>query len=279
MPNSRIRSRDVAAIGPRRQLRQDGALADAGFPLGTVPRLPADAGFFLDIDGTLLDIAERPQLVRIDDDLGHLLATARDATGGAVALISGRSVAEIDRLFGRNFCAAGQHGAERRDAAGKMHQHRVPLTGLRKALKRLRVMVAEHPALVLEDKGMNLALHYRSAPELGATVREALRRLVEDLGDDFELQSGKMVMEIKPSGKDKGTAIAEFLAEAPFHGRLPVFIGDDLTDEFGFELINRVGGCSVKVGEGSSAANWRLPNADAVRAWLKRYVERERGKS
>ena len=268
----------MAPAGPRRQPRQDEALADAGFPLGTVPRLPADAGFFLDIDGTLLDIAESPQLVRIDDDLGHLLATIRDASGGAVALISGRPVAEIDRLFGRNFCAAGQHGAERRDAAGRMHQHRVPLAGLRKALKHLRAMVAEHPALVLEDKGMNLALHYRSAPELGATVRETLRRLVEELGDDFELQSGKMVLEIKPSGKDKGTAIEEFLAEAPFRDRLPVFIGDDLTDEFGFELINRVGGCSVKVGDGSSAAHWRLPNADAVRAWLKRFVERERHK-
>src|SRR6266853_1847798 len=260
MPKSKSRSRDVATAAPRRQPLQDGAVADIGFPLGTVPRLPADAGFFLDIDGTLLDIAESPQLVRIDDDLGHLLATIRDASGGAVALISGRSVAEIDRLFGRNFCAAGQHGAERRDAAGKMHQHRVPLAGLRKAHRQL-------------------ALHYRSAPELAATVRDTLRRLVEELGDDFELQSGKMVMEIKPSGKDKGTAIAEFLAEDPFRGRLPVFIGDDLTDEFGFELINRVGGCSVKVGEGSSAAHWRLPNADTVRAWLKRFVEREREKS
>jgi len=274
MPNSRRRNRDVAAVAPRGQLRQDGATADADFPLGTVPRLPADPGFFLDIDGTLLDIAERPQLVRIDDDLGHLLATLRDASGGAVALISGRSVAEIDRLFGRNFCVAGQHGAERRDAAGKKHQHRVPLAGLRKAHERLRLMAAEHPALVLEDKGMNLALHYRLAPELGASVHEALRRLVEELGDDFELQSGKMVMEIKPSGKDKGTAIAEFLEEVPFQGRLPVFIGDDLTDEFGFDLINRVGGCSVKVGEGGSAAHWRLPDADAVRAWLKRFVER-----
>src|SRR3981189_1507639 len=278
MPSSRSRNRAVAPVGPRRGPRQDVAVADASFPLGTVPRLPEDAGFFLDIDGTLLDITERPQLVRIDDDLGHLLATIRDASGGAVALISGRSVAEIDRLFGRNFCAAGQHGAERRDAAGRMHQHRVPLAGLRKALKRLRAMAAEHPALVLEDKGMNLAVHYRSAPELGATVHQALRRLVEELGDDFELQSGKMVMEIKPSGKDKGKAIEEFLAEAPFQDRLPVFIGDDLTDEFGFELVNRVGGCSVKVGEGSSAAHWRLPNADAVRAWLKRFVEPGREK-
>src|SRR2546425_12371893 len=88
MPNSRSRNHEVAAMAPRRQPRQDRVAADAGFPLGTVPRLPADAGFFLDIDGTLLDIAERPQLVRIDDDLGHLLATIRDASGGAVALIS-----------------------------------------------------------------------------------------------------------------------------------------------------------------------------------------------
>src|SRR3979490_1554362 len=126
MPNSRSRNRDVAAMTSRRQPRQDGATADAGFPLGSVPRLPADAGFFLDIDGTLLDIAEKPQLVRIDDDLGHLLATIRDASGGAVALISGRSVSEIDRLFGRNFCAAGQHRAERRDPAGRTPPHRGP---------------------------------------------------------------------------------------------------------------------------------------------------------
>src|SRR6266568_5025030 len=237
MPNSSNPNSDAAATAPRGGPRQDRASADAGFPLGTVPRLPADAGFFLDIDGTLLDIAEKPQLVRIDEDLVGLLPTLRDAAGGALALISGRSIAEIDRLFGTSiFCAAGQHGAERRDFAGKTHRHRVPLAGIRKAQ----------------------------------------RQLAEELGEDFEMQAGKMVMEIKPSGKDKGTAIAEFLEEAPFRGRFPVFIGDDLTDEFGFELINRIGGCSVKVGEGGSAAHWRLPNADAVRAWLRRFLERSR---
>src|SRR2546429_9961565 len=105
MPKSSSRSRDVAPAGPRRQPRLHGAAADAGFPLGTVPRLPADAGFFLDIDGTLLDIAERPQLVRIDDDLGHLLATIRDASGGPVGLINGRPAAEIHRLFRGEFFA------------------------------------------------------------------------------------------------------------------------------------------------------------------------------
>src|SRR2546427_11617954 len=100
MPNSRSRNHEVAAMAPRRQPRRDRVAADAGFPLGTVPRLPADAGFFLDIDGTLLDIAEKPQLVRIDEDLVGLLPTLRHAAGGALALISGRSIAEIDRLFG-----------------------------------------------------------------------------------------------------------------------------------------------------------------------------------
>src|SRR2546430_15920905 len=117
MPKSSSRSRDVAPARPRRQPLQDGAVADIGFPLGTVPRLPADAGFFLDIDGTLLDIAESPHLVRIDDDLGHLLATIRDASGGAVALISGRAGAESDRPFGRQFFAARQPRARRPDAA------------------------------------------------------------------------------------------------------------------------------------------------------------------
>src|SRR5260370_20677906 len=119
MPNSRSKRRAAAPAGTRRQPRQDRAVADLGFPLGTVPRLPADSGFFLDIDGTLLDIAERPQLVRIDDDLGHLLATTRDAAGGAVALISGRSVAETPRLFGRQLHAARQHATRRRDAGIK----------------------------------------------------------------------------------------------------------------------------------------------------------------
>src|SRR5260370_42219064 len=103
MPNSRSRNRDVAAMAPRRQPRQDGATADAGFPLGTVPRLPADAAFFLDVDGTLLEIAEKPQLVRIDDDLGHLLAKIRDASGGAGALIIGRSDWDTGRLFRGSF--------------------------------------------------------------------------------------------------------------------------------------------------------------------------------
>jgi len=239
----------------------------------SLPDFSPDWAVFLDVDGTLLDITERPFGTRVDPDLRRLLRALFEVTGGAMALISGRSVADVDRLFASSrFCVAGQHGAERRDAAGRLHRHQLSDGRLRKAGDQLRRMVAEHPGLVLEEKSMSLALHYRLAPDLGAQVRDVMRGLVEDLGDEFEMQAGKMVFEVKSGGRDKGTAIGEFMEEKPFRGRLPVFIGDDLTDEFGFEIVNRIGGYSVKVGEGMSAARLRLADARAVRAWLGKIV-------
>jgi len=233
------------------------------------PELRGPCAFFLDLDGTLLDIADHPHQVSIDGELVGLLESLGRAAGGALALISGRPIADIDRLLSRpGFCIAGQHGAERRDFSGTMHRHDVSRDALEKARGRLGMLAARHPALVLEDKGVNLALHFRSAPGLLAEMQEAVRGLAGELSGEFEVQLGKMVIELRPAGKDKGAAISEFLLEAPFRGRAPVFVGDDLTDESGFELINRVGGYSVKVGEGESAARWRLPDSAAVRAWL-----------
>jgi trehalose 6-phosphate phosphatase len=251
-----------------------GAADPAGISTG-VPELSGRCGFFLDVDGTLLDLADHPSLVRIDRHLVALLTALERAAGGALALISGRPVADIDRLLAdTGFCVAGQHGAERRDSSGTIHRHEVPRAALEEARQRLGLMAAKHPGLMLEDKGVNLALHFRSAPELLAGAEDAVRRLVRDLGGEFEMQLGKMVIELRPAGKDKGVAIAEFLDEAPFRGRVPVFVGDDLTDERGFELVNRVGGHSVKVGEGESAARWRLPDSVAVRTWLGAFVAR-----
>jgi trehalose 6-phosphate phosphatase len=239
------------------------------------PELPGRCGFFLDLDGTLLEIADHPGHIRADGDLTPLLKALARAAGGALALISGRSVADIDRLLAdAGFCVAGQHGAERRDFSGTMHKHDVPRAALEKARRRFGFMAAKHPGLVLEDKGVNLALHFRSAPELRAEMHDAVHGLADELDGEFEVQLGKMVIELRPTGKDKGVAIAEFLDEEPFRGRTPVFVGDDLTDEFGFELINRVGGYSVKVGDGKSAAHWRLPDSAAVRAWLADFVAR-----
>ena len=247
--------------------------------VGQAPELEGRCAFFLDLDGTLLDITDHPHHVTVDEDLLRLLKALGRATAGALAIISGRPAADIDRLLGNpGFCVAGQHGAERRDFSGTMHRHAVPLAALEEARRRFKALAAKHPALVLEDKGVNLALHFRSAPGLRAEVLDAARRLAGESGGTFEVQLGKMVVELRPSGKDKGVAIAEFLDEAPFKGQMPVFVGDDLTDEFGFAMINRVGGHSVKVGEGESEAHWRLPDATAVRAWLTAFVARAGGR-
>jgi trehalose 6-phosphate phosphatase len=269
-PKQRKRATDA---GPRR-VAPAARKRDSGFRLGRVPVLGPDTAFFLDLDGTLLEIADRPHQVRIDAKLLALLADLRQAAGGAFALVSGRSLADVDGLLAPlEFCVAGQHGAERRDAKGILHGHRPPLARLRAVGHKLRDIAAAHRGLDLEDKGVNFAMHYRLAPERGPMLRRTMRSLVRELGSGFEIQEGKMVFEIKPAGVDKGAAILEYMRERPFRGRTPVFIGDDRTDEFGFRVINRLGGCSVKVGRGATEARWRLTHASAVRAWLARFVD------
>lgn len=240
-----------------------------------MPPFAAGWAFFLDVDGTLLEHAGHPREVRVEPRHLRLLERLLAAAGGAVALISGRSVADIDGLFSPLVVPlAGQHGNERRSANGAVQRHAPPLEQLGRAAADIVRLTAAHTGLVFENKGMSLALHYRRAPELRALAERELRAIAADLGDEFELQEGKFVLEIKPGGKDKGTAIAEFMAESPFAGRLPVFIGDDLTDEYGFALVNRLGGHSVKVGPGETQARWRLADAAAVRRWLGEYVAR-----
>jgi len=125
-----------------------------------------------------------------------------------------------------------------------------------------------HPGLLLEDKGLTLALHYRKAPHLGAYACRLMSRLLNEAGKDLEIQRGKCVVEIKPAGFDKGTAVGEYLSEPPFKTRRPVFIGDDLNDEHGFAEVNQLDGISIKVGKGASCARFRLPDVAAVRHWL-----------
>jgi trehalose 6-phosphate phosphatase len=253
--------------------RQQQHLQDAELPQTTLPAYSPGWAVFLDIDGTLLEHVERPDAVRADAALGRLLVGLAEATGGALALISGRPVAELDALFAPlRLPVAGQHGVERRDAHGTVHRHEFSLGPLRRAALELAEFAARRPGLLLEDKELSLALHYRLAPEHAESAREAVNRALVALGPGFEMQSGKLVFEIKPGGRDKGTAIEEFLAEAPFAGRLPVFIGDDATDEYGFAIVNRRGGHSIKVGPGVTIARWRVSGAEAVRRWLDAYV-------
>ncbi|MDH4190682.1 MAG: trehalose-phosphatase [Betaproteobacteria bacterium] len=234
-----------------------------------LPRYAADWAFLLDIDGTLLAHAERPDAVQADDAIIALLDALHAGSGGALALVSGRSIADIDRLFApRRFAVAGQHGIERRDAANGLHHHAFPVESLRRVAIRLGEFAAVHGGVLLEDKGASLALHYRLAPQLAGAARSLVEIEARALGDGFEIQHGKMVLEIKPGGRDKGVAIEEFMLEAPFRGRTPLFIGDDATDEFGFEVVQRLGGIAIKVGPGASLARWRLADTGAVRAWL-----------
>lgn len=229
-----------------------------------------DWAYFFDIDGTLVDIAESPAGIDLDPALRQLLGELFQSVGGAMALITGRSIADIDSLFpAPHLPAAGQHGVERRDAGGQMSRHPFPSAPLDGARRRLAEAVTRRPGLMLEDKGMSLALHYRQVPRLAGYAHRLMHAVRSELGEEFAVQGGKRVVELKPAGQDKGAAILEFMQEDPFRGRTPVFVGDDMTDEFGFAMVNRLGGHSVKVGLGRTAASWRLPDVSSVLAWLR----------
>jgi len=233
------------------------------------PAACVDWAYFLDVDGTLIDIADTPDAVRVDMELLDLIARLHRASGGAVALVSGRALSDLERRLGTlRLPLAGQHGLERRDAAGRLWIHPAPPAAKWAIKEALAPVLARHPGLLLEDKGLTLALHYRLAPHLAAYAHRLMARLARAAGAALEVQGGKRVAEVKPSGIDKGTAVAEYLTEPPFRGRRPVFIGDDLNDEHGFAEVNRLGGISIKVGKGASCARFRLREVAAVRRWL-----------
>ena len=233
-------------------------------------RLPTTGcAYFLDIDGTLVDFAEAPARVRLDPALPGLVETLYQSSDGALALITGRSLASIDRLFpSRRLPAAGQHGLERRTADGLVTRHPGPVRALDGARQVLARVVERHAGLLLEDKELSLALHYRRVPRLAGYAHRVMRSMRSTLGDQYCIQRGKRVVELTPAGRDKGAAIASFMLERPFVGRTPLFIGDDVTDEYGFSMVNQLGGYAIKVGSGRTTARWGLPDVPSVLAWL-----------
>ncbi|MDQ3672839.1 MAG: trehalose-phosphatase [Gemmatimonadota bacterium] len=225
--------------------------------------------YFFDIDGTLADLAPTPSEIRLEHDLHQLIRGLYTDTGGALALISGRSIEDVDSIFGQpRLPVAGHHGLERRDAAGKISRHDATSEKLELARARLSAAVSRHHGLTLEDKGLSLALHYRAAPALASFAHRIMRGVYADMGPEYAILTGKRIIELKPSGKDKGEAVLEFMGEDPFRGRTPVFVGDDLTDEHGFAVVNSLGGHSIKVGAGRTAARWRVSDVRSVRLWL-----------
>jgi trehalose 6-phosphate phosphatase len=233
-----------------------------------LPKPRADLAFFLDVDGTLLPIAETPNAVSPSTSVCALLTKLMAASGGAIALISGRSLVELDRLFcGLHLPAAGQHGCERRDARGRITRIEPHVASLNALRNLMYEMAGADVRLLLEDKGASLALHYRRAPERGPELMANLQQVLNGY-PQFGLQPGKMVLEVRPIGISKAHAVQAFMAEPQFLRRIPVFIGDDLTDEDGFSMVNELGGISIKVGSGNSVACYRAADTVDVLNWL-----------
>lgn len=223
---------------------------------------------FVDFDGTLVELAARPDAISVPPELGTVLATLTDRFGGAVAILTGRSLRDLDRHLGDIVLpAAGLHGAERR-----IDPARRPLSAPAPELERLRrgarEFAAAHPGILLEDKGAALALHFRADPRLGPEVEAFARAAAAESGGALEALPGKCVWEIRPAGEDKGAAMSAFLGVPPFRGRRPLAVGDDVTDEAAFAAALAAGGAAVKVGEGETTAPWRLASPAAVRRWL-----------
>lgn len=233
------------------------------------PSAESGWAYFLDVDGTLVPLASTPGAARVSQRAHSVVRNLHAWTNGAVALVSGRAIAELDRLFGNpGMPAAGQHGAEFRSDSTCVLVPPSEDNALTFARTAFREFVARHDGLLLEDKGLSLAVHYRLAPSLASSVHRMVRAQLRSIGDHYHLLRGNRVIELRPAGTDKGKAIAAFMARDPFRGRIPVFIGDDTTDEDGFERVNLLGGHSIRVGAGRTAARFRLADPAGVVSWL-----------
>ena len=230
------------------------------------PMLKPDNALFLDFDGTLAAFAQHPDGVTIEAGVPELLVRVRERLGGAVAIVTGRTLEALDTLMGApRFAGAGLHGLEWRLAEGRTHRSGKPV-GASRIVAALRERFGSDPRLYVEDKGAGVALHFRRAPERAQECMAALRELAA--GPDFETLRGHYVVEARPRGIHKGAAVKALQRHAPFNGRKPVFVGDDRTDEDGFRAALVFGGYGVKVGPEPSEARYRLPTVAAVNAWL-----------
>lgn len=238
------------------------------------------SALFLDVDGTLLDIQERPEDVHADTELISLLQELLSLFDGAMALVSGRSISDIDRIFGGVvFPAVGAHGAElRQSRTTAKAEPPEPLPD--QVLERLQVFAEQHDGIQLEHKKGGVSLHYRRAPELLPQCRLLIGELMSQLETKFRLIEGKMVFEIAPRQHNKGEAIHQLLRTDNFKNREPVFVGDDVTDEDGFVVVNALDGQSIRVGhDAPTQARYALDDVADVRRWLKAIVATNKNSS
>ncbi|MEI7713866.1 MAG: trehalose-phosphatase [Rhodospirillales bacterium] len=225
----------------------------------------ARTALLLDLDGTLLDIAPTPDSVVVPDGLIDTLIALQTALGGALAIVTGRAIPVVDGFLCHPFAVAGEHGGAIRTAPGGAID-RPDLPSVPAAwIDRAEALAAAHPGAIMERKARGFAMHFRGTPASGSLFHAALTALVES-APGFQLMPGLMLWEIRPLGADKGSAVATLMAQPPFLGRLPLFIGDDVTDEDGMRVARIMGGAGLRV----DAA---FGSPTGVRAWLAKAAE------
>lgn len=240
-----------------------------------MPQITSQTALFLDFDGTLVDIAAQPELVQFSPDLPRLLADLRTALGGALAIVSGRRLSDLDHFLAPEILpASAEHGAQFRLGDGSLSQAASP--ALHEVSRVALALAAQHTGLKVEIKNTAVSLHYRQAPQLEALCLEAMAEAVKR-SPGLELMQGKCVFDIKASGVSKGSAIAALMGQTPFAGRVPIFAGDDTTDEAGFESVQGLGGEGIKVGPGHSLAEYRCASPAALLEWLQTSLQELKG--
>ncbi|MEA9487758.1 trehalose-phosphatase [Xanthomonas campestris] len=247
-------------------------MADLHSHLPSPPLLDDACALFLDVDGTLIDFAHTPEAVQLLPEVSDAIARLSERLGGAVALVSGRPLSQLDALFAPLLLpAAGLHGHElRSDAAARAAMPQDTSEWLHGLHQRAAALTQRHPGVLVEDKGVSVALHWRAQPLAGPDVLAFAQQEIAQLSG-YRLQPGDHVVEFVPEGSNKGLAVEQLMQQPAFAGRTPVFVGDDLTDEFGFQAANRLGGWSVLVGDRAQTdARFRVSGTAAVHAWLQR---------
>lgn len=253
MPNAESRGADAAPA------------TDRGL---TPPPVRFDRlALFLDMDGVLAPMAPTPDAVRPVARRTAVLRRLDEQLEGRLAIVSGRTLAEIDRISGEgSLAASGVHGLERRRGDGSMDS--APASpGVKVATEALKAFQTDYPGVIVEEKGVSVGLHYRQVPEVRDAALALARAVASETG--LSVQPGIMVVELKTPGASKGSAVRAFMAEPPFEGATPVMLGDDLTDEDGFEAARALGGFGVLVGPArETAAEHRLDGVEGVLDWL-----------
>lgn len=237
-------------------------------PSGSFPVLPlAEASLFLDLDGTIAPLCVTPDAVAPDPARTQLLRRLQEQLRGRLAIVSGRTIASVDAILeGACRAVAGVHGLQRRSALGLLESENV-CPRVARAAAEMALFARHCPGLLVEEKGVSAALHYRGAPKAAAAVMEFAARIAQ--AETLEIQPGNMVVELRLPGPDKGAAVRAFMNELPFRGTTPVYVGDDLTDEAGFAAAAALGGRGVLVAaHRQSAARAWIEDSGAVLRWL-----------